>query len=145
MTAWEKTEAASEGMEMFEQAAEQGHVYAMCRLGSIHNERKEHERASEWFTKGADAGLPQAMYGLAYMLDTGEGAGAPDYPAAVGWYMRAADAGSGDAASNLSNMCALGRGMASHKMPDTSSPQLDPRMLSLIASYDVSSMVCQAL
>ena len=47
-------------MAILEKAAGQGHAYAMTRLGGIHKDGKEHERAVEWYTKGAEAGLPQA-------------------------------------------------------------------------------------
>ena len=64
----------------------------------------------QWFTKGAEAGLPCAMFLLATVFDQGEGAAAPDYPAAAGWYRRAFDAGVGEAANNLSMMYLVGRG-----------------------------------
>jgi len=38
----------------------------------------------EWYAKGAEAGLPEAMYMLGHCLDTGEGLAAPDCPAAAG-------------------------------------------------------------
>jgi len=100
-------------MALMEKAAGQGHVYAMCELGGIQNARKEHERAVEWYTKGAEAGLPRAMFNLGCMLDMGEGVAAPDYPAAVGWYRRAADNGDALAAHNLSGMHIVGRGRGS--------------------------------
>jgi len=84
----------------------------MHTLGSIHAVRKEYEQAIKWFTMGAEAGLPRAMFSLAYRLEQGEGVAAPDYPAAAGWYRRAADAGVGDAAVNLCNLYTLGRGWA---------------------------------
>jgi len=36
---------------LLEEAAGQGHAYAMNTLGSIHRLREEHERAVEWYTK----------------------------------------------------------------------------------------------
>ena len=84
----------------------------MDALGHVYGERNEHEQSVEWFTKGAEAGLPEAMFTLGVCLDKGEGVAAPDYSAAAGWYRRAADAGLGDAAKNLSNMYTLGRGWA---------------------------------
>jgi len=92
----------------------------MYTLGNIHRVRKECEQAVEWFTKGAEAGLPKAMFNLGWLLDTGQGVAAPDYPAAAGWFRRAADAGHGDAAQNLSTMYTLGRGWARQIMPATS-------------------------
>jgi len=80
----------------------------MNALGSIHDERKEHEQAVMWYTKGAEAGLPPAMYNLGCSLDEGEGV-APDCPAAAEWYRRAAEVGHGDAANNLCHMYTLGR------------------------------------
>jgi len=100
-------------MALLEKAAGQGHAYAMKVLGSIHSARDEHEQAVGWFTKGAEAGLPGAMFALGCCLDAGDGVAAPDYPAAAGWYRRAADAGAGAAAYNLSCMYAVGRGRAS--------------------------------
>ena len=103
-----------EGLALLEKAAGQGHAYAMSKLGHTHHKRRDHERAVEWFTKAAEAGLPEAMFCLGTLLDQGEGVAAvaaPDYPAA-GWYRRAADAGHGGAAFNLATMYTVGRGMA---------------------------------
>jgi len=73
--------------------------------------RNEYEQAVSWFTKGAKAGLPDAMHNIAVCLDKGLGVAAPDYPAAAGWYRRAADAGNGAAANNLATTsAALGSG-----------------------------------
>jgi TPR repeat protein len=105
---------SEEGMALLEKAAGQGHAYAMQQLALIHNARKEHERAREWFTKGAETGLPIAMFSYAVCLDQGEGLAAPDYPAAADWYRRAADAGVAEAANNLGAMYAVGRGKGGH-------------------------------
>jgi len=93
-----------------EKAAGQGHAYAMHTLGFIHRVRKEYEQAKAWFTKGAEAGLPKAIFSLGICFDKVEGVATPDYPAAAGWYKRAADAGIADAAVNLSTMYDVGRG-----------------------------------
>jgi TPR repeat protein len=82
----------------------------MYALGGICHQRNDHVRAVEWHTKGAKAGLPEAMFSLGCYLDTGEGGMAPDCPAAADWYRRAADAGIGMAATNLGHMHQLGRG-----------------------------------
>jgi hypothetical protein len=111
-------------MALLEKAAGQGHVYAMSALGSVHYTRKEYEQAVNWATKGAEAGLPRAMFDLAVCLDTGEGVAAPDHQAAAGWYRRAADAGNGEAAANLSRMFSVGRGLAWQIMPASSSSSL---------------------
>jgi TPR repeat protein len=104
-------------MALMEKAAGQGHAYAMLGLGQTHSKRNEHEHAVAWFTKGAVAGLPIAMFYLACRLDKGEGVAAADYPAAADWYRRAADAGNADAAFNLSNMYQIGRGPGSRCLP----------------------------
>jgi len=88
----------------------------MQLLGYFCTERGEHDRAMEWYTKGAETGLPKAMFILAVCLDKGEWA-APDYPAAAGWYRRAAAAGNASAANNLFAMYTLGRGRAGQIMP----------------------------
>ena len=74
----------------------------------------------EWYTKGAEAGLPKAMYFLGASLERGEGVAAPDHRAAADWYRRAANAGSGDAADRLCHMYTAGRGKAGQVMPATS-------------------------
>jgi len=89
----------------------------MDALGCFHRERKEPERAVEWCTQGAEAGLPRALFNLGLCLDRGEGAAAPDYPAAADWYRRSADAGRGAAAYNLGTMYQVGRGWAWQIMP----------------------------
>jgi TPR repeat protein len=75
----------------------------------------EYARAVQWWTKGAKAGLPGAMFWLGWLLTTGEGEVVPDYPAAADWYRRAADAGQGDAANNLAVMYQVGRGVTRSK------------------------------
>ena len=102
-------------MALLEKAAGQGHAYAINRLGEICRERKEHEHAVQWWTKGSEAGLPGAMFNLGCSLDMGEGVVVPDYPAAADWYRRAADAGRGDAANNLAGMYQVGRGVTRSK------------------------------
>ena len=84
----------------------------VLRLGKIHDARKEPEQAVEWYTKGAEAGLPGAMYNLGCALDAGSGAAVPDYPAAAEWYRRAAEAGDDEAANSLCTMYHVGRGRA---------------------------------
>ena len=55
-------------MALLEQAAAQGHAYAMQALGGICCQRYRYELCLEWFTKGAEAGLPDAMYRLGSRL-----------------------------------------------------------------------------
>jgi len=72
-------------MALLEKAAGQGHAYAMSALGGIHRVREEYEQAVEWYTKGSEAGFPNAMFYLGTLLDKGDGVAA-DYPAAADWY-----------------------------------------------------------
>jgi hypothetical protein len=107
-------------MAFLEKAARQGHVHAMDAMRGIHDERKEYEHAVEWATKGAEAGLPKAMFDFGLLLDMGKGLVAPDYTAAADWYRRAADTGDGEAANNLCQMYSVGRGRAWQIMRATS-------------------------
>ena len=107
-------------MALLDKAAGQGHAYAMLHLGMLHHKREEYEQAVGWFTKGAKAGLPGAMFCLGCTLDKGEGIAAPDYPAAAVWYKRVADAGDAASANNLSSMYMVGRGRAWQIVPATS-------------------------
>jgi hypothetical protein len=106
-------------MALLEKAAGQGHACATQELGNIHNDWKEYEQAVEWYTKGAEAGLPASKFNLACCLDAGWGVAAPDYPAAADWYRRAADSGKGAAAVNLSEMYTVGRGRVRQIMSAT--------------------------
>jgi TPR repeat protein len=108
-------------MALLEKAAGQGHAYAMLALGGFHTKRKEYEQAAGWLTKGAEAGLPRAMYVFGNLLAGREGVAAPDYPAAADWFRRAANAGIGNAGMNLCAMYNAGSGRAGRIMPVTSS------------------------
>jgi len=102
--------SAEEAKALLEKAAGQGHVYAAEVLHDIHVAREEYEQAVKWATKGAEAGLPKAMFDLGCHLDKGEGVAAPDILAAVDWYRGAADAGDSGAAITLCRMYTIGRG-----------------------------------
>ena len=108
-------------MALLEKAAGQGHAHAMHELAIHHYKRCEYEQAVGWFTKGAGAGLPKAVFNLGCCHDKGQGVAAPDVSAAVDWYKRAAAAGHGAAARNLSMMYTIGRGTAWQMVPATSS------------------------
>jgi len=129
-------------MALMQKAAEQGHAYAMNSLGCAHFQRNEFELAVRWFTKGAEAGLPDAMLNLGQLLNAGKGVAAPDLKAAAGWYRLAADTDTGEfsapctvsavgkAAQKLCTMYTLGLGRARHIMPASSCLLiLDPRSL----------------
>jgi TPR repeat protein len=123
-------------MALLEKAAGQGHAYAMHELGSIHRRRKEYDQALGWYTKGAEAGLPQAMFNLGCSLDDGWGSNSTrgaDVPAAADWYRRAADApgGFGPAAVNLRSMYIVGRGRVCRLCLPRHPPHCRPSILKL--------------
>jgi len=112
----------------------------MNKLGRIHDQWREYEPAVEWYTMGAEAGLPEAMFSLACSLDAG------DYPAAADWYRQAADAGHGAATFNLAEMYLVGRGRVRQTLPTISFFHVsDPGFLSQTASHTVVSIICQTL
>jgi len=117
-------------LAFLENAAGQGHAYAMNALGNIYHARKDLERKVQWFTKGAEAGLPAAMFHLGNLLDEGQGV-VLDHPAAVEWYRRAAEAGHGLAAVNLCSMYIVGRGRAWWIVPAMQSPHCSSLFLDL--------------
>jgi len=116
-------------MALLEKAAGQGHAYAMLWLSRMHYRMNEDERAMECLSKGAEAGLPNAMHNFACGLPEGKGMAAPDYVAAAGWYKRAADGGDAKAANNLSHMYQLGCGKVWQIMLATSSPLFRPSFI----------------
>jgi len=106
----------------------------MYELGRIYDVRKEHEQAVEWFTKGAETGLPLAKFFLGCYLDLGEGVSAADYSAAADWWRRAADAGSGEAANNLASVYKRGRGWAWQDACHVIPPHFSPAVLELVGN-----------
>ena len=58
-------------MALLEKAAGQGHAYAMDSLACIHYVRQEHDEAIEWARKGAETGLPKAMFNLGVSIEKG--------------------------------------------------------------------------
>ena len=56
----------------------------MDTMGHIHDERKEHEQAVEWYTMAAEAGLPKAMHNLACSLEEGSRRGGGRLPGGGG-------------------------------------------------------------
>jgi TPR repeat protein len=126
---------AEAGTALLEKAAGQGHVYAMFEMGCIHHVRQEHEQAVEWFTKGAHAGLPKAMYNLRKLLAKREGVAAPDLPAAADWYRRAVDNGIAAAAYNLVDMYSVGRGRGVIEKKHSTNLELTDRVRSSLIAF----------
>jgi TPR repeat protein len=67
-------------------------------------------RAFELYHRAAQAGLPEAQFNVAVMLDSGRGV-APDHAQAALWYARAASRGNKRAAYNLGQLYEAGQGV----------------------------------
>ena len=80
--------------------ATQGDARAQNNLAYLYEHGLGLERsypdALSWYTRAADAGLPDAQYNLATFLHLGRGV-SRDYPAAFQWYLKSAQAGFTDA------------------------------------------------
>jgi len=133
---------AEEGQSLLEKAAKQGHAYAMNAMRGIHIVRKEYEQAVKWGIKGAEAGLPKAMFNYGVSLEKGQGVAAPDYLMAAERYCRAAESGHAGAAINLSNLYTFGRGGSVRQCLPRHSHIVDPGFLRYMASRDAGSNIC---
>jgi hypothetical protein len=67
-------------------------------------------RAFDLYRRAAEAGLPEAQFNVAAMLDSGRGVES-DWPQAAIWYARAAARGNKRAAYNLGQLYQEGRGV----------------------------------
>ena len=98
----------------WEEAAEQGHAFAQCSLGSLflqgHGLEQSAHKALQWTQRAADQGLPEAQYNLALAHERGTGQSA-DLGAAVTWLRRAADQGHTRALLDLGDMFEEGHGV----------------------------------
>ncbi len=88
------------GMALFERAAERGEASAMSALAEALKKRGETQKAFEWVTRAAEAGLPFAQAELGLRYETGNGA-PQDRREAVIWYGKAAGGGSAIGAARL--------------------------------------------
>lgn len=95
-------------------AAKAGSSKAMAELGAMYEHgidvERDPQKAMEWFTRGAEAGDPVAMVGLAQCYFTGMGSVAADHAAARSWFRKAADLGSPMAMNSLGIMDERGMG-----------------------------------
>lgn len=71
-------------------------------------------RAYAWYLKAAEAGLPEAEFNVAAMLDSGRGV-RPDAAEAATWYARAAARGDRRAAYNLGLIYVAGQGVPANR------------------------------
>lgn len=100
-------------IELYQQAAEQGHAESMFRIGWIYKtvtQLKDMRNAAEWFLKSANAGYPLAQCEVGWMHEHGIGFG-KDYEQAVHWYLKAADQGVANAQSALGLLYRQGQGV----------------------------------
>ena len=90
--------------------AEAGDPISQFNLALKHDAAGQSATAAEWYLKAADAGLAQAQFNYAWMLEKGI-AGKQDTPLAVVYYERAARQGLVEARYNFALMLAEGRGV----------------------------------
>ncbi len=97
-------------LKWYRKAADEGHVFAMYRLGIIYDDgeivEKDVAQALKWNRKAADKGNADAMYniGVIYSFDeTGQFLenAHKDIAQALKWFRKAADKGNADAMYNL--------------------------------------------
>ncbi len=114
---------ANEGVDFYklkggEEITIPGARIAQFNLAMLYEQGKgvkqDFPEAVKWHRKAADAGLPEAQFALAWLLETGKAADTlkplPDFTAAVHWYSRAANQGHGPAQQNLGQMHLKGNG-----------------------------------
>lgn len=89
--AFEQADIVS-AMALYRRAAESGHAPAQSRLAYLLDKSEENEDAVAWYSKAAEQGDAEGIFGLAHMYANGEGIG-QDQPAAVRWYTLAAQQG----------------------------------------------------
>lgn len=108
------TKSVSRGIAYLEQAAKQGHVYAMHNLAHLIRHGgvpgKTATDAFLWYLKAAEAGFAGAQNNLGDMYETGRGT-TQSYGDAIHWYTRAAMQGEPTAYLSLGECYAKGLGV----------------------------------
>ncbi len=99
-----KTTTTSTAFELYQKAADRGHVPAMFNLGVCYANgtgvAMDKSKAVEWYQKAADGGNFAAMTNLGSCYEKGTGL-ARNISKAVKWYKKAADGGNIDAMVNF--------------------------------------------
>lgn len=95
--------------------ADSGHARAQFGLYKLYSrglgvEKPDPEKAFEWLTMAAEAGLPNAQYTMGDVLLRGKGA-KQDESAAVGWYEKASASGHAEARFKLAALYYAGIGV----------------------------------
>ena len=98
---------------LWEQAAQQGNITAMCNLVNMYYSgqgvEQSYEKAFEYSEQAADLGSADAQYNLGIMYERGRGV-EQSYKRAVEYYEQAAHLGKVNAQYNLGNMYYKGQG-----------------------------------
>ena len=104
----------SAALNHFQEAANDGSIAAMVKLGEMYSKGEGIERddqtAIEWYTKAARQGDVVAMYSLADLYENGLGV-KHDYQKAMQWYTAAADGGYKYAFANIGDLYYEGKGV----------------------------------
>jgi len=113
LTAAEKKNMA-QVVDMFTNAANQGHAVAQYNLGCIYYDgsgvAQDYKKSARWIRKAADQGDAGAQISLGNRYYNGQGV-AQDMKEAVKWYCKAADQDYVRAQFNLKNMYSDGKGV----------------------------------
>ena len=109
---------SSKAVELYKEAAEQGHVGAQCNLGVSYylgkGVEEDKEEAVKWYRKAAEQGQANAQYNLGDCYYLGRGV-EEDEEEAVKWYRKAAEQGQANAQNRLGDCYDLGKGVEEDK------------------------------
>ena len=102
------------------QAAKDGNAIAQTFIGLVYSSgapeqgiEQDYAKAVKWLTKGANAGIPHAQFGLATCYQLGNGV-KQDYQEALKWHIKAADQGHTDGMYYAGSFYYLGYGCESN-------------------------------
>ncbi len=98
------------GNVLLEYCALKGSARAQRRLGGCYYNKKNYQKAVEWYLKAAEQDDKYAQYNLGYCYDKGQGV-EQDYQKAVEWYTKAAEQGNVDAQCHLGVCYINGQGV----------------------------------
>ena len=88
------------GNVILEYCALKGSARAQRRLGGCYYDKKNYQKAVEWYTKAAEQGNASSQYSLGICYYKGYGV-EKDYQKAVEWWTKAAEQGNASAQNNL--------------------------------------------
>lgn len=115
--AWEsyQREEHDDALVWWSNSAEQGYRPSLYALGWLYHKGGkgfpcDHEKALEWYRKGADLGDPKCPNEIGTIFEEGSGV-VQDYEEAVRWYRRAAELGNPPGEYNLGRAYLYGLGV----------------------------------